>query len=143
MTSRPLVTFALVAYNQERYIREAVEGALAQTYEPLEVILSDDCSTDRTFALMEQLAQDYVGPHRIVLNRNATNLGLCGHVNRVFSLATADVVVLAAGDDVSLPNRVSDTADILTQHAEVSSVSMQIRLHRWQWQCPPLPPVAM
>jgi len=47
-TDRPLVTFALVAYNQEQYIREAVEGAFAQTYEPLEIILSDDCSSDRT-----------------------------------------------------------------------------------------------
>ena len=37
-TDRPLVTFALFAYNQEDYIREAVEGAFAQTYEPLEII---------------------------------------------------------------------------------------------------------
>ena len=44
---RPLVTFALFAYNQEQYIREAVEGAFSQTYEPLEIILSDDCSSDR------------------------------------------------------------------------------------------------
>lgn len=40
----PLVTFALFAYNQEKFIREAVEGAFAQTYESLEIILSDDCS---------------------------------------------------------------------------------------------------
>mgnify|MGYP005853322247 CR=1 FL=1 len=46
---RPLVTFALFAYNQEQYIREAVEGAFSQTYEPLEMILSEDCSNDRTF----------------------------------------------------------------------------------------------
>lgn len=45
----PLVTFALLAYSQEKYIREAVEGAFAQTYEPLEIILSDDCSSDRTY----------------------------------------------------------------------------------------------
>ena len=45
-SDRPLVTFALFAYNQEKYIREAVEGAFAQTYAPLEIILSDDCSTD-------------------------------------------------------------------------------------------------
>jgi len=40
---RPLLTFALFGYNQEQYIREAVEGAFAQTYSPLEIILSDDC----------------------------------------------------------------------------------------------------
>ena len=53
---RPLVTFALFAYNQEQFIREAVEGAFAQTYEPLEIILSDDCSTDRTFEIMQEMA---------------------------------------------------------------------------------------
>ena len=56
---RPLVTFALFAYNQERYIREAVEGAFAQTYEPLEIILSDDCSTDRTFEIMQEMVANY------------------------------------------------------------------------------------
>jgi hypothetical protein len=49
LKERPFVTFALFVYNQEKYIREAVEGAFSQTYEPLEIILSDDCSTDRTF----------------------------------------------------------------------------------------------
>ena len=48
----PLVTFALFTYNQERYVREAVEGVLAQTYEPLEIIISDDCSTDMTFSII-------------------------------------------------------------------------------------------
>jgi glycosyltransferase involved in cell wall biosynthesis len=64
-TDRSLVTFALFAYNQEKYIREAVEGALAQTYEPLEIILSDDCSSDRTFETMREMAATYDGPHQV------------------------------------------------------------------------------
>lgn len=43
---RPGVTFALLVYNQEQYIHAAVESAFAQTYEPLEIILSDHCSSD-------------------------------------------------------------------------------------------------
>ena len=49
---RPLITFALFAYNQEKYIEEAVQGAFLQTYSPLEIILSDDGSTDRTFEII-------------------------------------------------------------------------------------------
>ena len=49
------VTFVLFAYNQEKYIREAVEGALSQTYGAMEIILSDDRSTDRTFEIMEEV----------------------------------------------------------------------------------------
>ncbi|MBK1620633.1 hypothetical protein CKO42_19810 [Lamprobacter modestohalophilus] len=102
---RPLVTFALFAYNQEKYIREAVEGALAQTYSPLEIILSDDCSADSTFAVMKDCSEKYKGPHKIVLNRNERNLGIGAHVNKIINLATGHWVIMAAGDDVSFPHR--------------------------------------
>jgi len=102
---RPLVTFALLAYNQERFVREAVAGAFSQTYSPLEIILSDDCSTDRTFEIIKDMASQYRGPHTIILNRNEKNLRIGGHVNRVMELANGELVVAAAGDDVSLPQR--------------------------------------
>ena len=102
----PLVTFALFAYNQEKYIREAVEGALAQDYPNLEIIISDDCSTDGTWAAIEELVGGYTGPHRVVLNRNERNLGIGSHVNLIGGLAGGGLVVLAAGDDISHPGRV-------------------------------------
>lgn len=106
-TEKPLVTFALFAYNQEQFIREAVEGAFAQTYEPLEIILSDDCSTDRTFEIMEEMAAGYEGPHSVTTNRNARNLNVGAHVNVINKLAKGELVVAAAGDDVSRFDRVS------------------------------------
>jgi glycosyltransferase involved in cell wall biosynthesis len=101
----PLVTFALFAYNQERFIREAVKGALSQTYSPLEIILSDDCSNDETFNIMKEMVAAYSGPHRIILNRNDVNLGIGSHVNKVMNLASGELVIMAAGDDRSLPER--------------------------------------
>jgi glycosyltransferase involved in cell wall biosynthesis len=50
----PLVTLVLFAYNQEKFIRQAMEGAFAQTYQPLEIIVSDDSSPDGTFAIMSE-----------------------------------------------------------------------------------------
>ncbi len=105
MSDRPLVTFALFAYNQSRFVREAVEAAFAQTYAPLQIILSDDCSTDDSFAIMEAMAAEYRGPHRVVLNRNPKNLHIGRHVNRVMELVEGEFVVPAAGDDVSMPHR--------------------------------------
>lgn len=102
---RPLITFALVAYNQEQFIAEAVQGAFSQTYSPLEIILSDDCSPDRTFEIMQEMAAAYQGPHTVVLNRNERNLGLIGHLNRVMEIVQGELIVIAAGDDVSLPER--------------------------------------
>jgi len=102
---KPLVTFGLLAYNQEQFIREAVAGAFAQTYSPLQIVLSDDGSPDMTFEIMQEMASQYQGPHQIVLNRNEPNLGIGGHINKVMSLAKGELVVVAAGDDYSLPRR--------------------------------------
>src|SRR6056297_3729012 len=95
-TDRPLVTFAVIAYNQERYIREAIEGAFAQTYHPLEIILSDDCSSDRTYQIMKEMAAAYDGPHKVVLNRNEPNLGVVPHIDRVMNLVRGDFIVVNA-----------------------------------------------
>ncbi|WP_050929917.1 glycosyltransferase [Aestuariivita boseongensis] len=106
-TQRPLVTFIVIAYNQERYIREAIKGAFAQTYEPLEIILSDDCSSDRTYEIMQEMAAGYEGPHKVLLSRNTPNLGLIPHIDRVMELVAGDFIVVNAGDDVSVPKRTS------------------------------------
>jgi glycosyltransferase involved in cell wall biosynthesis len=102
---RPLISFILTSYKQEAFTREAVAGAFAQTYSPLEIILSDDCSPDRTFAVMEEMAAAYRGPHKVRLNRNPKNLGMIGHINRVVELAQGEFIVPGAGDDISLPHR--------------------------------------
>jgi glycosyltransferase involved in cell wall biosynthesis len=102
---RPLATFVIFAFNQEQVVTDAIEAAFAQTYSPLEIILSDDCSSDDTFNVMERAAAEYKGPHRIVLNRNSHNLNIGGHVNAVAKLASGDLIVLAGGDDISLPLR--------------------------------------
>lgn len=100
-------TFILFAYNQERFVGEAVRAALAQAYEPLEIVLSDDCSTDATFDVMCRAASEYHGPHPVRLVRNPANLGVIQHVLRRGREAQGEVVVVAAGDDVSEPSRVA------------------------------------
>lgn len=111
-TDRPLVTFALFAYNQEKYIREAVEGAFAQTYEPLEIILSDDFSTDRTFEIMLEMASAYRGPHVVRVRRSETNRGLINHVCDVTEILNGKFVLIAAGDDISKPERTTSVVNI-------------------------------
>lgn len=123
---KPLISFVLIAYKQEAFIREAVAGALSQDYEPLEIILSDDCSPDRTFEIIEEEVAGYRGPHTVRVNRNEPNLGLCGHFNRVMELAKGEIIVIAAGDDVSLPDRVSRSWEILRKRPEMSLVSLGV-----------------
>jgi len=120
---QPLVSFALFAYEQEQFIREAVEAALNQSYSSLEIILSDDFSSDKTFDIMQEMVRDYDGPHKITLNRNTRNLGLIEHVNTVLNMCSGDLVVFAAGDDVSLPERVNTLAKYWQNEPGISVIS--------------------
>lgn len=131
LSERPLVTFALFAYNQEKYIREAVEGAFSQTYEPLEIILSDDCSSDRTFEIMQEMAAAYEGPHKVILNRNMSNLGLVNHVNFLSRISKGEYIVAAAGDDISISARTETVIDkvLESQPCLVHSNVQQIDCH--------------
>ncbi|MDF1776197.1 MAG: glycosyltransferase family 2 protein [Rhizobiaceae bacterium] len=115
MQDRPLVTLALFTYNQENYIREAVEGAFSQTYEPLEIILSDDCSSDRTFETMQEMAAAYNGPHDVKVRRSPQNRRIQGHINDVVALARGTIIVVAAGDDISLPERTAEHVEIYSR----------------------------
>jgi glycosyltransferase involved in cell wall biosynthesis len=110
--SQPLSTCALFSYNQEQFIREAVRGALSQTYSPLQILISDDCSQDRTFEIIREEVDGYEGPHEIRLNRNVRNLGIVGHFNRAMELAEGQLVVVAAGDDISLPARTKELVEV-------------------------------
>ena len=121
-TDNPLITFALFAYKQEQFVREAVEGAFSQTYEPLEIVLSDDCSPDNTFAIMQEMAAAYKGPHKVILSRNEKNLGLAGHINHVVGLSHGEWIVMASGDDVSFPHRTTDCVNFALAQNDLGGV---------------------
>lgn len=104
-TNRPSITLAMLAYNQSAVIDAAIASALAQTGEPIEILLSDDASPDDTFDRMQAQATAYRGPHQVIARCNPVNLGLGGHVNAVMQAARGELVLLMAGDDLCLPER--------------------------------------
>ena len=114
---RPLVSFFVTAYRQEHLVRASIEAAFAQTWSPLEILLSDDCSPDGTFAVMQEMAAAYSGPHRVILNRNPKNLGITAHVDRIMELTSGDFVVQNAGDDVATPDRTEQARRRLARRA--------------------------
>lgn len=105
------LSLVIMAYSQEDLIEETIAAALAQDYQDLEIVLSDDASPDKTYQIMSEMAAGYAGRHQIILNRNPINLGLVGHVNYLFHLATSDWIIYNAGDDLSESNRVRRIAE--------------------------------
>jgi cellulose synthase/poly-beta-1,6-N-acetylglucosamine synthase-like glycosyltransferase len=100
----------LLTYNQESYIRAAIAGALSQDYANLEIVISDDSSTDGTFDIVREMAQAYKGRHHVIVNRTRRNMGLIPHFYEALALSRGALIVGAAGDDISYPKRVSTTA---------------------------------
>ena len=93
------------SYNQEKLIAESIKSAFSQECPPIEILISDDCSSDNTFEIIQELAAAYSGPHIVKINRNSENLGLIGHINKIHELSSGDVIILSAGDDISRSNR--------------------------------------
>ena len=95
----------LIAFNQQHVIAAAIASTLAQTYSPLEIVISDDASTDDTWSEIERATEAYKGPHLLVLNRNPVNLGIGAHLSHLVELSHGELLFVAAGDDASLPHR--------------------------------------
>ena len=100
-------TLMLLTFNQEHFVRDAVLSALAQDCEPIDILISDDASSDGTACIVQNVIAEYSGPHRVRFNQNACNLGIAFHINHCLKLIETDIVVAAAGDDVSNPDRVA------------------------------------
>jgi len=117
----PPASFIVLGYRQEQYIREAIEGAFSQDYSPLQIILSDDSSPDGTFRIMKEMAASYNGPHEVIVRRTAANVGLSAHLDEVAKLARGEWIVIAAGDDISLPGRVTHHMRLAKAHPAACS----------------------
>lgn len=123
-SNRPLATLAIAFYNQEIFVKDAINGALSQTYDNLEIVLSDDCSTDGTYDQMIQYTKDYHGPHKILINKNERNTGLVPHMNKIiYELSKGKYIFLTGGDDISLPNRVKDGVEYFKNNPDLSMVT--------------------
>jgi len=102
----PRASFIVCCFNQEQYIEEAVKAAFAQDYPNLEIVLSDDGSRDRTLEIARHLADEYRGPHELLVNERAGGEGVLAHVYDAAAKSGGELLVMAAGDDVSHPQRV-------------------------------------
>ncbi len=134
LSVKPSLTLALCCYKFERFVSEAVDGAFAQTYRPLEIVISDDHSPDATWARIVEAVMrlggnealddawrepDFCGTVEfdvsselhLVLNRNEKNLGLALHENKLFELSHGEWIAFQAGDDISMPNRMEVIAE--------------------------------
>jgi glycosyltransferase involved in cell wall biosynthesis len=105
-----------------------VESVLAQTYSPLEIIFSDDASSDRTADIIESCLADYKGPHSVTFMRHPHNLGDLARGNFVdtYRRTTGQFIVQFCGDDVMLPTMVEKMVEVWkTKHVSMVTVNAE------------------
>ncbi|MBW8362817.1 MAG: glycosyltransferase [Kaistella sp.] len=96
----------VVTYNQEDFIQETISSLLNQSEMPYEIIILDDCSTDRNWDIILQNQKKH--PDLIKAVRNEVNLGLFPNVKKIRDLYTGNVVSFCAGDDLLEPDTIRD-----------------------------------
>jgi glycosyltransferase involved in cell wall biosynthesis len=110
----PKVTVLMAVYNGERFLREAIDSILAQSFRDFEFLIINDGSTDNT----REIVQSYSDP-RIRLVDNGCNLGLTRSLNRGLELAEGQFIARQDADDISEPERLSRQVAFLEAHPEV------------------------
>lgn len=94
------VSFCVFTYNHKDFIEECLRSVWAIEYSNLEIIISDDCSKDDTFYLIENFVQSNPSKHTIILNKNTENMGIGAHVDKIFKMASGEFIANLGGDDV-------------------------------------------
>ena len=93
----PKISVLVITYNQEDVISRAIDSLLFQRDYVFEICVSDDCSKDRTWEILQNYATHY--PDLFVLNRNEPNVGIFENIEKTWSMATGDIIYQLAGDD--------------------------------------------
>ena len=121
--NKPKVSILMPTFNVEKYVNEAVSSILNQTYNNIELIIVDDCSTDGTFAILQKLA---LTDSRILLAKNEENMKICATLNKAWRMSTGEYIARMDGDDVSEPQRLEILMHFIEEHPNVDLVGSQV-----------------
>lgn len=114
--ANPLVSVVMPAYNAEKYISEAIESILNQTFKDFEFIIIDDGSKDGTWEIIQDCAKK---DERIVALKNERNLNVSQTRNKGIEKSTGKYIVWADADDISLPKRIKTQLDFMESNKDV------------------------
>lgn len=120
-----LVSIVLPVYNGEKYLTESIESVIGQTYQNWELLVVDDCSTDRS----AEIAKAYAAKdNRIHYYHNEHNLRLPRNLNKGFSLAKGDYLTWTSDDNRYKPEAIECMVDTLDHYAEIHFVFASYRV---------------
>lgn len=121
----PLVSVIMPVYNGEKYLREAIDSILNQTFKDFELLLINDASTDNS----EEIINSY-NDSRIIYIKNEQNLGLIKTLNKGLDLAKGEFIARMDADDISSPERFAKQIALFESNPEIGVCGTWFTLFR-------------
>jgi glycosyltransferase involved in cell wall biosynthesis len=122
----PRVVACMPAWNSEKFIEETLQSLAAQTYGNLELLISDDASSDRTASICQEFARTH---ERVRYIRQPRRLGWIGNVNSLLRVAQGDYLFFAFHDDPLRPSYVERLVDALERHPDAVLAFADVEAH--------------
>lgn len=116
----PMVSVLMKVYNGQRYLREAIDSVLQQTYSNFELLIIDDGSTDASVSIIKEYTDE-----RIRFFQNEYNMGLCATQNKIIGEAKGKYLAVMDCDDISYPTRLEKQVAFLEEHPEIMMCGTQ------------------
>jgi glycosyltransferase involved in cell wall biosynthesis len=114
----PKVSIIITVYNLAKYLRQTLESAVTQDYDNIEIIVSDDCSTDNSQLIIKEFVSLY--PNRVKAIYNNENRGITKNSNIALSYASGDLIALLDGDDIFLPGKIKKQVQMFIENPNMT-----------------------
>jgi glycosyltransferase involved in cell wall biosynthesis len=121
----PFVSVLMPCYNAERFLQDAINSIINQTFTDFELLIIDDCSCDGSLEIINRFC---AADQRIVLIQNSTNSGVVEALNRGIKLTKGQFIARMDADDISHPQRLEKQIDYMIRHPECIVCGTNIRL---------------
>lgn len=133
--NRPLVSVVLSVYNAEKYIGEAIESILVQSYENFELIIINDGSTDKSLEIISAFNDNRI----LLINRE--NKGLIASLNEGISRAQGAYIARMDADDIAMTERLAVQVDFMHKHPDIGICGTALHVfgentHEHVWKLP-------
>jgi len=127
LKNTPKISVIMPVYNTEKYVWQAIESILSQSFDDFEFIIIDDCSTDTSYQICQSCAKKDT---RIKLSQNQGNIGVVKTRNRLLGLVDewSQYIAIMDADDISDPSRIQLQHDYLQEHKNISIVGSNISI---------------
>lgn len=120
MNELPLVSVAIITYNQKEFLKEAIESVLIQNYKPIEIVVGDDFSSDGSQEMLKDYQNKY--PGIFVLKLASKNEGITPNSNAVQAACSGKYIAWLGGDDIMLAGKISKQVEFLESHPDYNIV---------------------